>query len=313
MWMTDDTTRLGAERTLCVYGPSQSGKTTQLGVLAERIFRQTQKKSRLYMMDPGGYGSILPYVKVGILEVVDLVGRPRPWEWMDQITKGGLPVVTNGKESWQVRDPKDDSIAGWFFDSMTGGGDVLMSEAAKAAATGRNIGGQPPNFKLTEGTVTVAGNSPSHYGSVQGVMAQNIKQSFLLPGTVVWTATSRSAQDEDGQGVPTMIGPQLVGKALTAEIPRWFNYTFRLVTIPGSPALNKKEEHRLYLRPLQDATTGAAGAILTNNRAPLDSANDIPEFISPASIDKALDLLENAGDAAEAAIRARLAGILPAQ
>lgn len=310
MWTAPELAGVGAaDRTICLYGASQSGKTTLLGELAERIYRTERKKSRLYAMDPGGYESLRPYIKLGIIELVECYGRPNPFEWLNGATKGANPVATGGKLTWAVN---HDNIGGWFFDSMTGGGDVLMETAAKMAAAGRNVGGQPPNFKLTEGDVTLAGNSPSHYGSIQTVMGQMIKQSFLLPGTVAWTATSRSAADEDGQGAPLMVGPQLVGKALTPEIPRWFKYTFRLVTIPGNPALNRKEEHRIYLRPLQDATTGAAGAILTNNRVPLDTANDVPDYISPASIDKVLDLLENAGDAAEAAIRARLAGILPA-
>lgn len=295
-----------AHTTICLYGPSQSGKTTQLGVLAEDEFRRTQRVTRLYTADPGGAVSLTPYFKLGVIEPVNLKGIPRPWEWLDKIVQGMLPEMTPSGVRWQLDAERNGRVGVWAYDSGTGIGDELMLDQSAKAAMGVHLGGQRPNFQVREGDVSVTGYAPAHYGNAQTVLAQKIKQSFLLPGTVVWTFTARAGKDEDGQGTPTFIGPQLVGNALTPEIPRWFLYTFRLVTIPANAALEVSEEHRLYLKPCADATTGAAGAVLTNNRAPLDAASAVPAYISPASVVEALALLKKAEAEAEAAIAARL-------
>lgn len=319
-WIIEESAPKAAHTTIALYGPSQSGKTTQIGVLAEHEKITTGRTTRLYTVDPGGIDPLRPYINLGIVEAVELRGLSQPWEYIDKIVQGMLP---DGKGEWVLDKERNANIGLWAFDSGFGLANTLMLDAANRSTRGQHIGGRPPAFRLSEGSVNLAGNSESHYGAVQTVMSQKIKQSFSLPGTVLWTFAARSqhakskgdGENDDEQGVGSFITPHLgAGRALNPEIPFWFVYTFRLVTLPGNSVLGTTEEHRLYLKPDTDQTTGSAGAVLTNNRVPLDAHASIPPFISPASVVVALDTLRNTAVAtAEAAIAARVANAQAAQ
>ena len=104
--------------------------------------------------------------------------------------------------------------------------------------------------------------------------------------------------------------PQAAGKALTSEIPRWFSYTWRLVSIPDDPITKAKGEHRLYLHDHKDLLTPGA-KVLGNDRLPLD-AEPLPPYIAPASVVKALLEINKRAAAADAKIAARIADVTPA-
>jgi hypothetical protein len=310
-WLIEDPTDTGASETICIFGPTQSGKTTQIGALCEHTFHKTGKKTRLYAADPGGFKSVEPYRKLGIMEVVNLRQYAQPWEWLHFITLGALPVVSDLGVRWEIDSERNKEVGLYAYDGGTAMAEILMDDQSDQATKGRNIGGQSPNFKYTEGLATVAGYAPSHFNNSQVVLAQKIKQSFRLPGTVLWTFTSKSVTDEDGSGASIVIGPQTIGKAQTLEIARWFHYTFRMVTIAGN-AYGQSEDHRLYLKPFSDETTTGGGTIMTNNRVPLDVYQDIPTYLSPASLVDALELLRTAPAKAEERIRERLGDRLTA-
>src|SRR5688500_1136605 len=79
-------------KTILLYGDTGTGKTPLIGQYAEEKFKKTGLKTRVYTGDPGGWITIRPHVKAGIIEIVNLVDMPRPWEWMGQITKGKIPI-----------------------------------------------------------------------------------------------------------------------------------------------------------------------------------------------------------------------------
>jgi hypothetical protein len=118
----------------------------------------------------------------------------------------------------------------------------------------------------------------------------------------MWTALARRATDNDTNA--PILGPQIVGKALTSEAPRWFAYTFRTMATPPDAITRKAGTHTLFFDDHTDITMpGAKG--LGNSRAPLDAVRIEP--ITPASIVKALAALKEASEGAEGKIRARLA------
>lgn len=293
-------------QTILLYGDTGDGKTTLLGEWAEQRYIATKgKKMRLYTGDPGGYLSIRHLVKLGVVEVVDLVGRPQPWEWLKHIVDGKVPTI--GSEEWATTG--NENIDTFAFEGLTAIADILMQDAAKQAAQGRNMGGQPPNFKVAEGEVKWAGNSPSHYGSVQTIMAIAVQSALNnLPGSVIWTASARRAQDADSPNNP-ILGPQMAGKALTGDLPRWFNFCYRAMAVPADPALGIKAENRLYFDDhVERSSPGTKG--LGNGRLPLDShgeGNELPPYISPASLVAAVALWQRESDKAEQASAKRIA------
>ncbi len=300
---------MGEGVTILLYGDTGDGKTTLIGEYAEDKFKKTGKITRLYTADPGGWRGLKPYVKLGIIHVVDLRKMPRPWEWVGEAIKGKLPIGigVDGMPIWQLDIAANEKVGVYAFEGLTAFSDVLMQDASKQAASGQNIGGQGVNFRHQEGNVKWAGNSPAHYGNVQTVMTIAVQESFHLPGDVIWTAMARRAADNDTQA--TILGPQIVGKALTSDVPRWFVYTFRAATIPGNDLMKTKTEHRLYIEDWSDALTPGAKA-LANNRSPLDS-DPIDPFITPASVVGAIAKIEKGGDTALEKIRARVAAARP--
>lgn len=316
-WNLEGIQKAVERTTICLYGDTGDGKTTLLGEKAEHDYIRTYDKRarrgkvmRLYTADPGGYRSIVPYVKEGIIEIVDLVGMPLPWEWVKHTTMGLVPAI--GSTPW-IRDPERDQwTASCAFEGGTAFADNLMQDAAEQATMGRNIGGEPPAFKYASGDgameVKWAGNSRSHYGSVQTIMNIAIQHTLnrLQWCDIVWTFMARRAQDAD-TGNP-ILGPEMAGKALTSGLPRLFNYCFRAMAVAQDELTGKRAEHRLYFDDINE-TMSPGTKTLGNLRLPMDSAEDtsIPSFIQPASLVQAIALWNQETEKAQQKIAARVA------
>ena len=285
---------------ILMFGDSGDGKTAQIGQLAEMVYTQTGKKTRVYSGDGGGWRTIQPYVSAGIVEPVDMTQIDRPWEWLQAIVQGKIHDGTK----WIV-DPHLDDIGALAYEGLTGFADMLMADLSDKSAKGINVGGGGA-FNFRDGDTVVGSNNQAHYGQVQSRLYHAVSQSQRMPVLyVVWTAMARRGQDADN--LATILGPQVCGKALTSEVPRWFVYTFRLMAVPANPTTKQKEEHRLYFHDhLAMDAAGAKG--LGNDRTPLD-ATPLPEYIAPASIVKALELAGAAQREAEEKVRARIAQV----
>jgi hypothetical protein len=117
------------------------------------------------------------------------------------------------------------------------------------------------------------GNGTAHYGLAQTHMAGVIERTKGLPGWVYWTTHPRAAKDKAGfkreglqkdareyGGAPVIIGPAVVGDALTAVIQKTFNEvlhfqsaTKQVVAKANDPGSDRKvntiaREHRIYTR-----------------------------------------------------------------
>jgi hypothetical protein len=286
------------QKTVLLYGDSGDGKTALVGEMAEWVRAKEGKRTRLASSDRGGLETIRPYVDLGIIEVVEL-GESDPWVWLNKVSRGY--IREGGK--W-ILDPKRNAEIGlWAFEGMTSIADALMQSLAVKASQGTNVGGGGNvNFSVTaEGeTVKIGGNNQAHYGVVQTRIVEEVWQSQRLPGWCLWTAAAK--RDEDPNAAGKVLGPAIAGKALTGEVPRWFVYTFRVAAVPG--AAGTAERHILYLGDHQDINSGGAKG-LGNTRVPLD-APKLPATIEPASVVKAVELIQASYDPAVAAIKKRL-------
>jgi hypothetical protein len=286
------------KRSILLYGDSGDGKSAQLGELAKHLYKTTGKKTLVYSGDGGGYLTIQPLINLGVIQIVDCTTWERPFEWLNKIVQGMIPNPSGA--GWVSA--LTDEIGGVDYEGLTGSGELLMQDLAEQTAKGANIGGGP-NISFTQGEVKVGGNNMAHFGVVQSRLSAAVAQSQRLPvDYVCWTALARRGQDQDTMA--TILGPQAVGKALTSEIPRWFQLCFRLMAVPANPVLKTKAEHRLYLRDHNDPTAAGAKS-LGNDRVPM-GATPLPEFISPASVVEALALVDKAVIEAEAKLREEL-------
>lgn len=288
---------LGDNLTILLYGSTGSGKTPLIGELAEYYYANYKLKTRMYASDKGGWETVKPYVKLGVIEIVPMFGDPLVW--INEVVQGNKLV--NGKWAPGI----DADIGLYAYEGLTSMCDEIMVWEAGQAARGINIGGPAPNsFSYGEGATKqkVGGNNQGHYKVAQNFIYDKSTQSQFLPATVIWSAGD-SRNDDDAVG--GVVGPQASGKALTGELPKWFKYCFQ-VAAEVSPG--QVTEHVLYLDHHTDMNSKGMAKAISNARVPLSGGDlaPIPSSIKPASLVRALELLNGRQDAAESEIAKRL-------
>lgn len=271
-------------RTIALFGETGSGKTTLIGQYAKWVRRTRGLNTLLKASDLGGYHTIDPLVRAGVVEVDQLGPGDDPWIWINKGVSGeGLA----------------DSIGCEAFDSGTSQGEALLSAITKA---GFQVGQQATQtFRVNQGkeTLSVSINNKAHYGVVQGFLLDAIWKSTWLTRKgidVIWTFSVDRGEESDRTPV---LGPKLAGHALTAAIPKWFNYTFRVVSIPQD---GLAPIHRLYLQEHEELA--GTGSSFGNARIPLEAQTPVPVYIEPASIMEAIQIIDQAQAEADAVIAA---------
>jgi len=282
---------------ILIYGDTGDGKTALVGELAEALFVVTGKKTLLFSADRGGWETIQPYVDLGVIDVIAPEGDI--WVWTDHSAKGERLVGTK----WTPIDWTKYALA--VYESATSIADALMADMAIKASEGVNIGGGGAySFVVGQGLYTskIGSNNQTHYNVAQQQILSAMGHSQRLPVHLLWSASARRSQD-DLTNLP-VLGPQVIGKALTAEIPRWFVHCFRVM---AEPQLAGVPKHALYIEDHKDPTAAGAKG-LGNGRVPLrgEDAVKIPFKIEPASIVEALRVLTARQQAAVTDIKARL-------
>lgn len=295
---------MGKKRTILLYGRTRSGKTTQIGELAEHVFKTTGKKTRLYTCDRGGIDTVKPYVDLDVIEPV-LQDGTSPWIFLNKAVRG---CIRDASGKWVLDKEANSKIGCYAFESMTAFADALMTDLAVQAANNVNIGGGASiSFSVADAgeSLKISGNNMSHYNVVQMRITDEVWTSQGLDADyILWTASV--SKDDDATSSAKVLGPEVVGKKLTAEVPRWFNLSFRIDCTPAQKVGTtvKPESHILYLGNSIDPTAGNAVS-LGNTRTPKD-APDLPPSIEPASIVKALELIDGSKEKALNAIKLRL-------
>src|SRR3990167_11813 len=244
-------------RTVGLFGDTGSGKTTQAGELVKEVKKRTGKRSKYVGGDLGGYRSIAHMERAGILDVVqfDQAASADPWSWVNLHTS--------------TIDPAEYGLV--IFDSATSISEAILSIITR---TPGQVGQQKTQrFTVASGLV-VGANNESHYGLVQSFMLDQIWRSTWLAAKgvdVLWTFGLDRSEKVDATLV---IGPKLAGHALTSQIPKWFQYFFRIVSLPvmGAPA-----RHVLYLQEQPDLN--GTGTSFGNPRYPLDATTELPAVL----------------------------------
>lgn len=283
-----------------MYGRSRAGKTALTAELAEQLKATTGLKTLLYYIDKGGLGPIQPLIELGVVDLVEQL-ETSPWMFMNKASTGH--IRKDGK--WVKADLSKYALVA--NESMTGFSDAFMNDLADQSARGVNIGGAA-NVSFTinsdNESLKIGGNNMGHYNVVQNRILDEVWRSQKLPVPyVLWTASL--SRDEDPNASGKVLGPAIAGKAMTAEMLRQFDLTFRVDCLPAQAG--KNERHILYLGNSVDLAAGNA-VTLGNTRVPM-GAKELPNSIEPASLTKALSLIENAEAEAKEVIKKRLESV----
>lgn len=273
-------------RTVALYGLSGSGKTTQAGEYAKYVFQQARKRTRWFGADMGGYDSIEPLVDVGVVEAPVMFNEgDDPWEWTNRVVS--MPI--GPEEGLRV------------IDSGTSISEALMSSCASLAAQGRKVGAQNAlRFQLPTGG-WIGSNNESNYMVVQMFMLDAIWKSTWLARKgvdVLWTFGEHRAENPNDAPI---VGPKLAGKALTGSLPKWLQFTLRLVSIPqeGGPT-----RHVLHLQ--EQPELNGLGMSFANARYPIDATTPLPATIEPASISEFWRIIEQGKEEARQRLKEEL-------
>lgn len=288
------------KKTILLYGRTNSGKTAQIGAFSEYVYQVTGGKiSRLYTCDRGGTTTIQPHVDLGLVEVVEM-GNTDPWIFLNKAVRG---FVRDASGKWVPG--KNENVGMFAFEGLRSFAESLKEWMANKSSEGTNIGGGSNiSFKTTgDGeTLSIGGNNPSHYGVAQDRMTSEIWKSQKLDAPfILWT--SSVSKDDDLVSAGKVLGPDVIGKALTAEVPRWFSYTFRIDVLPAQQG--KAERHILYLGSHVDISAGNATGV-GNIRRPIDAAPLSKLTIEPANLAEAMRILDEGAVDAKEVLRKRL-------
>ena len=283
--------------TVMLSGRTGSGKTSQLGQIIKWIWKEHRLRSRIWVVDPGGIGPLLPFVDQGLLDPI-FMETTDPWVFAHQAARGR---VRDGSGGW--KDGDNSKVGGFLFEGGSSIGEAIKSNLAEHAAQGENVagGGMYVIERKDEGVeVSIGGNNIAHYGVGQQFIYDIMLESFRLPGKVIaWTSRLSKNQD-DQQAVPTIVGPEILGKAKTGDVPAWFNLSLRLDVDKIDP-----RKHIMYLGEHRDEHTIGKPLALGNARAPLD-AQLKETMIEPADVIKAFGMLKGLREKAGKVIKNEL-------
>lgn len=225
-------------------------------------------------------------VRAGVIKPVEFnPEKDNAWIWIDD--------AVTGKEIGT-----DVGLA--IFDSATSMSEALLTACSHADFQIGQQRTQKFQVEKKERNLTVAINNEAHYGVVQGFMLDAIWKSTWLTRRgvdVLWTFSVHRGEEQDRTPI---LGPKLAGKALTAAIPKWFKYTFRIASVPQE---GSEPTHRLYLTEYPELS--GLGHSFGNSRYPL-GVTPLPPYLEPASISNALDLIEQGQQEADALLAAEL-------
>ena len=283
---------------ILLYGRTNSGKTAQIGELAEYVLVKTGLPTLMWTADKGGTKTIQPYIDLGVIQVVEM-GASDPFIFLNKAASGHIRDA-NGK--FIKADLSKYGLVA--FESFRSFADSMMMAMEQKLGAGVNIGGSA-NIAFqaaSDGeTLKISGSNQPIYGIAQNQIRNEVWNSHRLPVPwLIWT--SAVSKDEDINAAGKVLGPDVIGKAMTTVTPYWFDYTIRLDTIAAQTG--KPERHLMYLGTHSDVNAGGAAG-LGNIRLPLDgSLKDT--IIEPASIVKALEAIQAGSTSATDKIRQRL-------
>lgn len=294
--MTEQTLTLPQELSVLLWGDTGHGKSTLIAELIEELYVQHGTTAAVFLADRG---SVKPYKLLAAHGAATLytINGGNPWLWVHHALRG---EVRNEKtQTYEtVAGDGNEGVGLIVHEGLTAYAELLMSTMASMSSAGTNIGGEGAwNVTIREGSdsLKVGTSNMAHYGMAQlqireGVLAEK------PPVPHIYTAGAR--RGESAANTP-ILGPLVIGDALTGQLPRWMDYTFRCSMSGG--------KYHLHLSPHTDPQLGPRTVVLSNPRLPKAGTKvKVPASIEPASLVKALRILAAREAAAAQELQARL-------
>ncbi len=283
-----------------VYGESGSGKTTWALQLAQYFWLKHKKKTRWYLGDGGGETIrqlLTSYGDEPFIEIWEYQNWKFPFETAQKMVLGGWPEDVLDPTS-KVVVPHDYLALGntfglFVYEGLTVISDYMMGDIegglAFRMAKGEMLN-EDKSFRFVDGEMKIGGNARTHYGLVQRRIPALLRNNARVPGFKLWTAHEMKAEDDTAN--EKVIGPDVVGKALTAKIMGSFGHTVHLTKaakrkkvkdpLTGKDIEEIVAERRAYTESHYDPNGNHFAKYLANVRIPEGApAGSVPLFYSP--------------------------------
>lgn len=249
--------------TFLLYGATSTGKTAQLGEMAQWEWKKHGRISRLISADSGW--DPLEHMVVGperplgtqnpdgssvCIEAWNVQGLQNPWVILVELSEGAWPEVVQGPSGPRLRMKRPTlDKEGWI---LSADGKIVGQMLIEGLATIATVGMQDhinqarglaqdvvkpfqsvvpevdPSGKETSRSITLSNASMSHYGHVQRWLLDDLVPRFgrMPVSRVVWTShEGRGTDDITGQP-NSVLGPLVIGKAYTDKTTQKFGHSF---------------------------------------------------------------------------------------
>lgn len=294
----DPVLNLDPALSILLYGDTQTGKTYQVGELAEHIGLYQHKRTVVFQADLGGIAPIKPQISQGLVEII----RPHGGDAHVWIARAVQGERWNGKE-WVSALTDDVGLV--VHEGVTAYCALMMMDLAQRQARGLGVGGEKTfilHYMVEETVINLSNNNQVHY-----MLAQRELQDLLYRRQVrvptLWTALVRRDDEGEAASKKAVIGPMATGSALTAILPSLFDLAFR---IDAEPNVGGAPTHKLYLNVHKDPNAAGTKAF-AGSRLPRRGASvKVPSVISPASVVEALLAIQARNDAAAVELAAEM-------
>ena len=243
--------------TLIYYGYSGTGKTREMGALADYIFTKTNgKRIRYITCDTGGWQPIQPYIDAGMIDAINIAGHP-DFLLVFRALSEGYWFDPSGK---LVKDPARLADTGLIIvESITSICSEIMGyyrekklKFAQDLVAVQQLKAEDSQLSSLPINQSVSAVAQAHYSGLRDELFDRIRdfQRLLSNGVdlLCFTSHESSGQEKLAGLSRTQLGIGALGQAISPALPQRFGDMIHLDTI----TVNNKLEYRAYFQPHQD-------------------------------------------------------------
>lgn len=224
---------------IVVYGGSGSFKTAQAHFLAKYVYKKWGKRTQLASCDGGGWKPLDPDIEAGLIEAWGISSIENPRTVMRKLSQGFWPkIVELGGQRKLVLTAPD--VTTWarigcrVHEGLTSTANIIMRDALnkQMVVAGDQRGERGAiNFqeevtlldalgKEAKGVEKYSFATQGNYNDAQRAVYDFACNYRSLPCPYVYI-TALEARGEEEDTKKTIIGPAVVGKAMTAQVGAW--------------------------------------------------------------------------------------------
>jgi hypothetical protein len=222
---------------ILVYGGTGSFKTAQLLFLAKYAYKRWGKRTRLASCDGGGWKPLEPACDAGLIQAWGISSLENPRSVLRKVSQGFWPrLIGIPPKLVLAQDMKElvDKIAVEALEGLTSVSNIIMRDALnKQLIVAGDQRGEKGAIQFDE-KIQVAGldgkeltqtekysfATQGNYNDAQRAAFDFCTNLRSLPIPLVYlTALEARGEEEDTR--KTIIGPAVIGKAMTAQVGAW--------------------------------------------------------------------------------------------